>query len=546
MSKLSQKRRADATAVLGYLASIAAIFALAFISLPAEAAKRRGKTSAQHSRVEGPLTLVVSLRRQRVTVFDKHGKVTSAPVSTGRPGHRTPTGVFSILQKRRRHYSNLYGGASMPNMQRITWSGVALHAGQLPGYPASHGCIRMPYGFSNSLFSMTEVGTRVIVTQSDAAPEVIKHEALLKPLPPGDPVVYSIPPPGSAEEARKQRSSAANMLLGITPAEAEEYEGLPSGVERTRAAVEAYRLHEIELLEAAAKKADAVHQDTGAEVKVANEHLLDEIKRERILQPESTQIDGRIAAAREALAAAKRNFRDFILRSSTFVGDEALATAALEEDALEADALRHMAELDLANADRIALDKLLTERQEAITKAKDRRDVLKERFVSAGKALLNARQRLKEAKTAYERRDRPITVLLSKHDGKLYVRQGYDPVFKTDIEFENPDAPIGTHLFHATGYTEDGANLTWQATIAAQKSQGGRRSKRSSRKTKKPPLDPSWPDQTPANALNRVKIPNEVREKLAELVKPGSAMIISDERKSYETGKYTDLIVLTY
>lgn len=540
--------RVNAMAAFKYLTTVLALFALLATALPADAAKRRNKARTSSHQVEGPLTLIVSLGRQRVTVFDKHGKVTSAPISSGQRGHRTPTGVFSILQKRRRHYSNLYRGASMPNMQRLTWSGVALHAGHLPGYPASHGCIRLPYSFSRQLFSMTKLGTRVVVTNTNVAPQSFAHENLLKPLPPGDPAAYAIEPAEPTDTNGKKASNAANMLFGVTPAEAAEYSGLPTGVERTRAAVEAYRVREISMLESAVEKAKSLQEEVGEELKTANQALRDAVKAEHLLQPESGKINKRLTAAEEALAAARRNFRDFLLRSSAFLTDEQLSRAALEEEALEADALRHLTELDLALADRDALDDLINVRQSAIEKATARRDLLKDRYITAKKSLASTRDRLKDAKKAYERRKRPITVLLSKHSNKLYVRQGYDPVLDADIEFEIGDAPIGTHFFHATGYSKDGTDLTWQAVTAARKTLKRSKSKRyrKSRKAKKAPLfDPSWPDQTPANALNRVKIPADVRERLAELMKPGSAIIVTDERKSYETGKYTDLIVLT-
>ena len=123
-------------------------------------------------RASGPLTLVVSLSRQRVSVYEGMNRIAEAPISSGRQGYPTPTGIFTILQKNRIHYSNLYDSAPMPFMQRLTWSGVALHAGHLPGYPDSHGCIRLPFGFARELFALTRLGTRVIVTREDPAPTV--------------------------------------------------------------------------------------------------------------------------------------------------------------------------------------------------------------------------------------------------------------------------------------------------------------------------------------------------------------------------------------
>jgi lipoprotein-anchoring transpeptidase ErfK/SrfK len=102
----------------------------------------------------GPVYVVVSIGDQRISVYDRTGRIASSRVSTGMRGHATPTGVFSVIGKSRYHRSNIYAGAPMPWMQRITWSGVAMHAGVVPGYPASHGCIRLPYSFAPQLYKM--------------------------------------------------------------------------------------------------------------------------------------------------------------------------------------------------------------------------------------------------------------------------------------------------------------------------------------------------------------------------------------------------------
>jgi lipoprotein-anchoring transpeptidase ErfK/SrfK len=126
----------------------------------------------------GPLLLAISIGSQRVTVYDDGAPVAVSAVSTGMPGHLTPMGVFSVIQKQRWHHSNLYSNAPMPYMQRITWSGVALHAGVVPGHPASHGCIRLPERFAVRLWGMTKVGARVIITRGEAAPFEITHPRL--------------------------------------------------------------------------------------------------------------------------------------------------------------------------------------------------------------------------------------------------------------------------------------------------------------------------------------------------------------------------------
>lgn len=121
----------------------------------------------------GPVLVVIGIAEQRAWVYRNGVRIAVSAVSTGKPGHETPTGVFTILEKRREHYSNLYDNAPMPFMQRLTWDGVALHAGHLPGYPASHGCIRLPRAFSEKLFGVTERGMTVVVAGSFSAPAVV-------------------------------------------------------------------------------------------------------------------------------------------------------------------------------------------------------------------------------------------------------------------------------------------------------------------------------------------------------------------------------------
>jgi hypothetical protein len=122
----------------------------------------------------GEVEIVVSIPLQRAYVYRGGTLIGVTTVSTGRPGHRTPTGRFDILEKRAKHFSNLYNNAPMPFMQRLTWGGVALHAGQIPGRPASHGCVRLPLAFARNLFSVTSVGASVhIIEQSPASTEAL-------------------------------------------------------------------------------------------------------------------------------------------------------------------------------------------------------------------------------------------------------------------------------------------------------------------------------------------------------------------------------------
>jgi L,D-transpeptidase catalytic domain len=150
----------------------------------ARSARTESSVESIQSRIAGePTMAIVSLRDQRITLYDATGWIVRAPVSSGQKGRETPAGIFSVIQKEAEHYSNLYDDAYMPHMQRITWSGIALHGGPLPGFPASHGCIRLPYDFAARLFDLTQVGMRVIVSPANVAPIEIAHPALFMPKP---------------------------------------------------------------------------------------------------------------------------------------------------------------------------------------------------------------------------------------------------------------------------------------------------------------------------------------------------------------------------
>jgi hypothetical protein len=166
------------------IVTLAAMAALTALTAGAAARQPRpaAPTEATAPRDPGePIMAIVSIKSQRVTFYDADGWITRAPVSTGTTGRETPAGVFAIVEKDKDHRSTMYDDAEMPNMQRITWNGIALHGGPLPGYAASHGCVRMPFGFAEKLFDKTWIGMRVIISPNDAEPVEFSHPALLVP-----------------------------------------------------------------------------------------------------------------------------------------------------------------------------------------------------------------------------------------------------------------------------------------------------------------------------------------------------------------------------
>jgi hypothetical protein len=219
------------------VASLAAVIAAGDHAAAASGRTERAVTSVE-SRIAGepaePIMAIVSLGNQRITVYDANGWIERAPVSSGQKGRETPAGIFSVIEKQAEHYSNLYDDAYMPHMQRITWSGIALHGGPLPGHPASHGCVRLPYDFARRLFDMTKLGMRVIVAPGDVAPIEIVHPALF-PMQPRDGTIAA----ARAAEADEAASKANQARLAAMTASREAARAVMRVAENLKQSAEA-------------------------------------------------------------------------------------------------------------------------------------------------------------------------------------------------------------------------------------------------------------------------------------------------------------------
>jgi hypothetical protein len=482
---------------LGVLAGLAGLLAVAAAD-PADARGKREEPAAElpAARPSGPpLMAVVSLNDQRITIYDADGKIMQAPVSTGRSGYETPAGIYSIIQKNREHYSNLYFDAAMPFMQRITWSGIALHAGALPGYPASHGCIRMPTDFAEQLFDMTTLGLRVVVVRDDMHPVAFAHPALFKPGPIRSQVAAAAAP---AAETSADDMQTRRMRLGAPPpAEAEAPKTWRAVAAARRAAVEK-ATEKAEDARRSAVKAHADYARTLKSVRIAehtvrrSEMQLAQIERE-LAEKSTPELEERKAATITTLNEAKAQIET--LRAETQA--KQVAVVAAREAARAAE----------------------TVRSEAATSAK-----------------------IAENKLA------PVAVFISRQTQMLHVRQGFRPIFEAPVTVRDPDAAIGTTIFTAVSFTDGEADVRWTAlamyptTNAAQPSPG---SGKAQRRVASRHAGPAATDAAAARAaLERVTIPQEAMERIAEFVGPGSSLIISDEPLSKETSQGTEFVVV--
>jgi hypothetical protein len=497
--------------------ALVAVAMLAAISVANPSAARRAqpeeRDSTQVTRpMSTPLLALVSLQDQRVTIYDKDGAILHAPVSSGQTGYETPVGIYSVLQKEAEHYSNRYDDASMPFMQRITWTGVALHAGALPGHPASHGCIRLPYEFAERLFPLTKVGMRVIVSRYDVAPAAITHPLLFKPAPFRDlPAVVS-------KTSQQLASSDGDNSMKLGAATAPE---VPPRFANRAAALQAIIQAKTAEAAEAAKKADAARLN--AKQKSA--------ERARAMKG--------LRVAETAKKRAEENVADADRDLSKATSDSAKERAQADKDK----AAPRLAE---------ATTKFEAAKAEFQPKIDDY-----EQAVGAAKAAEASRTALLAQARDAERKMSPVSVFISLKTQKLYVRQAFEPIFEAPVTIRDSDRPIGTHTYMAVDYADGAQDMRWNVV-----SIGGRRGddyddddrsrrrgddyddegrgRRGERSADATPTDVS----SAGAALDRISIPQETVQRISELMLPGSSLIVSDEPAHKETGKQTDFVVL--
>ena len=368
-------------------------------------AKAKANTDDVAAKAKGLLSVIISIDKQRLTLYSDGQPIAYSRVSTGVPGHPTPTGVFSVIQKDRWHHSNIYSNAPMYFMQRITWSGVAMHEGVVPNHPASHGCIRLPGAFARQMWGITKLGVRVIITHGEVTPVAISNERL--------------------------------FTLKREPAEpkGEAQAKLP---ETTGGTSNAFELAQL----------SAARRDGRA----SNTTVLD------VSKP--------LAPALDAMAYALGTPRE---------------TTGPEFKPVEPKPLK----------------------------------------------------------------PGPISVFISRKEGKLYVRKGFEPVFDAPVTFADPNRPLGTHVFTALAVNGDNTTLRWN--VVSMPGAGSPPVKKSvkGKRVETPAAPVVGPASNATEALDRVTIPPDALERISELMSPGASLIISDKGLGGETGKGTDFIVLT-
>ena len=615
-------------------------------SLPA--ADKTGSTPAREAKAEAPqlerpLFLIASIADQHVSIYNHRGLVVRSAISTGIPGHPTPKGIFSIIGRERFHRSNIYSSAPMPFMQRITWSGIAMHLGVVPGHPASHGCIRLPAAFAAKLWGMTRIGERVIISPHDLAPVAFDHallpQAKMRTSAEADkgdlgaeprqsqPVAASQTPVAPQPQEGKPEANAGGEAAAsakATPAAAPQQPSLaaaeapaakpqpeaeqskvgaaepapsanaePAAVPRQgpsvgadAASADPQQRAEQPKTEAVADKAEpsanAPASAVAEQPTINPQQYAQRLKAKAAAEAAAgakavkaltievgiKQKEAARAAAELNAAGAAQAWAQTKANAAAATYDAAAALAASQHEAAEtaersasagdaparakADGLtraygKALLAQDAALLAKTNADSVLAEAMARLEQARTASAAMDSAFADADRRLNDARTAAAAAVIAQreaERRAAPISMLISKKERRIYVRQGLAPLFDAPIDIRDPNAPLGSHLYVATAAGEDGRSLKWQVVsmpvrLGDEPSAG--------RKTASADTGMSWTLRTvasPTEALERVDIPKDVRDRIGERLWTGASLIISDQPVSSETGAVgTDLTI---
>jgi len=468
----------------------------------------------QAAKPQGPLIISVSIQNQRLKVYDANGLFAETPISTGMRGHPTPLGVFSVIQKHKYHRSNIYSGAPMPYMQRITWSGIAMHAGVLPGYPASHGCIRMPMSFAVKMWGWTKMGARVIVTPGEITPSNFSHPLLMAKKPAPETPVAALP--ATPDSAAAKADAAASPTVGSAQGE------LRPG---------------IHLNDHRSADVDAGSRDA---VRTADASPLPSNPAEPVVL--SDAVIGANAAPRavdEAVAGAA-----VPATTSPSIAADAAAGEPIAAEKAPDPVKPDVAKVDDSGAKAVASEpaKPATETASSPAAAPDLASKDQTRASDAEKPAAKA-----EPAAAAKPAGR-IAVFVSRKDSKIYVRQNLTPLFDAPVAIAPSERPLGTHVFTAQVDKDD--TFRWSVVslpATARQADAGDRDDPVSRRRRAAGAVETRPLPLPnsaAEALDRLTIPADAMARIAEALSTGGSIVVSDQGiAAGETGEGTDFII---
>jgi len=528
-----------------------AALTLAVAALPAEAGKKQKPAKAPDESIvdvdnKQPMIVVVSIGQQKVDVYRGTSLVTTSAVSTGTAQHPTFIGAFSIMQKARWHHSNIYSGAPMPWMNRLTWSGTAMHAGVVPGYPASHGCIRLTYAFAPKFFQMSSVGDNVITSRGRPKPTPIEHGALFQPLPPPTlPMVEretSISPLERIDTPIPAVAAASASPVILAKAE------MPTTVDsEVHPSVEAESAPEpaAQGNEGPAKDADTKAPSETTSVEDNSPKTESDPYRVHAITPDMSKLQERLVAPVQATATPDPAPAATPSRPEDKPADKPVAIAPAAPEPVAPKPVAAPVEIAAATPDLpppAAAAKLNAGVDAAAVQAAEPRSgaplrvlltrrTQRDRIVGVqqilasmgylppqnfdgtmGKATIGAVKDFQKANGMRETGAfndelvKKVYEVAGKGEppaGHLYVRQDFDDVFDTAVSFRNAEEPLGTHVYVALNFAPGDTKINW-VTLDVQDGAGA------------------------ASPLDRLEIPDDVRQKISERLTPGSTFIVAD------------------
>jgi lipoprotein-anchoring transpeptidase ErfK/SrfK len=495
-------------------------------------AKRIEAPEKESTKPQGPLIIAISIEKQSLKIYDANGFFAETPISTGMRGHPTPMGVFSIIQKHRFHHSNIYSGAPMPYMQRITWSGVAMHAGVLPGYPASHGCIRMPMAFAVKMWNWTKMGARVVVTPGEIIPASFSHPLLATKRVVPKPVAANEPqadaPPATQADNAAEADAAPKPVIAEASLELRSTLGHDNGVKPVIAEQAAATSLRVQTRTAYASgdmpaaKASVTMSDAAPGAK-------SETAKSEAEPPAATTESAPSEPAKsepDATAAKRSEITSTDDKPADAAKPEAAANESVKAERKPEESIKAGTDISPSTPD-VKQDQAGTPDKKAAAPKPD-----------------------PAANATTPKRAGQIAALISRKDSRLYVRQNFSALFDVPVTIAPSDRPLGTHVFTVRVDKDDASVLRWSvvslpapARYAERRDEDPRALRRrkiaGAAEVKALPVANS-----PAEALDRLTIPADAMARITEALSTGGSIIVSDQGiTAGETGEGTDFIV---
>ncbi|WP_426609226.1 L,D-transpeptidase family protein [Bradyrhizobium sp. McL0616] len=513
------------------------------------AAAKKGVVAEKETggKPQGPLVIVVSIDRQKVTVYDSNGVFAESPVSSGMKGHSTPMGVFSIIQKHKFHQSNIYSGAPMPYMQRITWSGIAMHAGVLPGYPASHGCIRMPMAFAVKMWNWTKMGARVIVTPGQMTPQSFSHPMLASLRVQPQPAASLEPATSVGDKADKGAPEAK-----VTDAKLVETKSLETKSLETKTAS----------ADGVLELRSSVGHTVMSDATTGNASVREQVTTPTDKAEASAKTAEASEPAKQADATAKTDEAkpaDTPAAKPSEAADVPKATSDEPADKIEAarSGQTEAPKAEAAKSEPVTPEPVKTEAAET-EKKPDPTVTATAPAQAASPDAKKEQTRVADpapaAKPDLPKRTGQIAVFISRKDSKLYVRQNFAALFDVPVTIAASERPLGTHVFTAEIDKTDSNALHWSVVslpvavrAAAREDDGHLTHRRHGAAVIPVAAKPVVTPDSPTEALDRISIPADTMAKINEMLTTGGSVIVSDQGINQgETGEGTDFIVRLY